>query len=189
MSELMIVAIGSDQYGVLAPWQTVLLRRYVPIVIKPPPPIPVNARMRFKNITSFATAHPRHPRRKEIVEVKKQVRRPKISEKRPYKGWKAVLVIKYEVVSQEEVFAALNSELIRAYVEAVIVPSKPERKTFAKIAVVLLDLSNMGRVVVNAPTSIQMKPTGGFHKSGSEANSGCSCSCSWSLPSRSGCAS
>jgi hypothetical protein len=45
-----------------------------------------------------------------------------------------VLVIKYEVVSQEEVFAALNSELIRAYVEAVIVPSKPERKTFAKIA-------------------------------------------------------
>lgn len=90
--------------------------------------------MRFKKITSFATAHPRHPRRKDIVEVKKQVRRPKISEKRPYKGWNAVLVIKYEVVSQEEVFAALNSELIRAYVEAVIVPSKPERKTFAKIA-------------------------------------------------------
>ncbi len=57
-----------------------------------------------------------------------------------------MLVIKYEVVSQEEVFAALNSELIRAYVEAVIVPSKPERKTFAKIAAVLLDVRiNMGR--------------------------------------------
>lgn len=60
--------------------------RYIPIVIRPPPPIPVSARMRFKKITSFATAHPRHPRRKDIVEVKKQVRRPNISEKRPYKG-------------------------------------------------------------------------------------------------------
>lgn len=30
--------------------------------------------------------------------------------------------------------AALNSELIRAYVETVIVPSKPDRKTLAKIA-------------------------------------------------------
>jgi hypothetical protein len=45
-----------------------------------------------------------------------------------------VLVIRYEVVSQDEVFAALNSELISAYVDAVIVPSNPERKTFAKMA-------------------------------------------------------
>jgi hypothetical protein len=33
------------------------------------------------------------------------------------------------------VLAALNSEPITAYVDAVIVPSKPDRKTFEKIAV------------------------------------------------------
>jgi hypothetical protein len=46
-----------------------------------------------------------------------------------------VLVIKYEVVNQEAVFAALNSELISAYVEAVIVPSNPARKTLVKMAI------------------------------------------------------
>lgn len=57
-----------------------------------------------------------------------------MSEKRPYNGWKAVEVIRYAVVSQEMVFAALKSEPITAYVDAVIVPSKPERKTLQKIA-------------------------------------------------------
>jgi hypothetical protein len=37
-------------------------------------------------------------------------------------------------VSHEIVLAALNSEPITAYVDAVIVPSKPARKTFEKIA-------------------------------------------------------
>lgn len=45
-----------------------------------------------------------------------------------------MLVMRYEVVSHDALFAALNSELIKAYVEAVIVPSKPDRKTLAKIA-------------------------------------------------------
>ena len=49
-----------------------------------------------------------------IVAVKNDVRRPKISEKRPYSGWNAVLVIRYEVVNHEAVLAALNSELITA---------------------------------------------------------------------------
>jgi hypothetical protein len=57
-----------------------------------------------------------------------------MSEKRPYSGWQAVLAIKYDVVSQDAVLAALNSELITAYVEAVMVPSKPLRKTAEKIA-------------------------------------------------------
>lgn len=108
-----------------------------PMVIKPPPPTPVNARMIFKKTTSRATAHPRHPVKKVIVAVKKQARRPRRSEKRPYRGWKAVLVIKYEVVNQDAVLAALNSELMTAYVEAVIVPSKPARKTLDMIAVSL----------------------------------------------------
>lgn len=38
------------------------------------------------------------------------------------------------MVSHEIVLAALNSEPITAYVDAVIVPSKPERKTFEKMA-------------------------------------------------------
>lgn len=42
------------------------------------------------------------------------------------------------MVSHEAVLAALNSELITAYVEAVIVPSKPERKTFVIIAGLLV---------------------------------------------------
>lgn len=42
-----------------------------------------------------------------------------------------MLVIKYDVVSHDAVFAALNLDEIRAYVEAVIVPSNPDRKTLA----------------------------------------------------------
>ena len=45
-----------------------------------------------------------------------------------------MLVIRYEVVSHETVLAAWNSDPITAYVDAVIVPSNPERNTFEKIA-------------------------------------------------------
>jgi hypothetical protein len=82
-----------------------------------------------------AVAHPKHPSKNVRVETKKHTLLPKISEKRPYKGWNAVLVIRYDVVSHDALLAALNSELIRAYVEAVTVPSKPERKTLAQSAV------------------------------------------------------
>jgi hypothetical protein len=81
-----------------------------------------------------AVAHPKHPSENVRVETKKHALLPKISEKRPYKGWKAALVIRYDVVSHDALLAALNSELIRAYVEAVTVPSKPERKTLAQSA-------------------------------------------------------
>ena len=43
--------------------------------------------------------------------------------------------MRYAVVSQEMVFAALKSEPMTAYVDAVIVASKPERKTLQKMAV------------------------------------------------------
>jgi hypothetical protein len=42
--------------------------------------------------------------------------------------------MRYEVVSQDAVFAASNSELMTAYVDAVMVLSKPYRKTFVMIA-------------------------------------------------------
>jgi hypothetical protein len=45
-----------------------------------------------------------------------------------------VKVMAYAVVTQLTVLAALNSEPITAYVEAVTVPSKPERKTLEKRA-------------------------------------------------------
>jgi len=40
----------------------------------------------------WATEQPKHPTMKVTVEMKKQIRLPNISEKRPYSGWKAVLV-------------------------------------------------------------------------------------------------
>lgn len=45
-----------------------------------------------------------------------------------------MLVTKYDVVNQAALLAALKSELIAAYVDAVIVPSNPERKTLAQRA-------------------------------------------------------
>ena len=128
-SELIIVAIN------LLEWPTqVDLSLNLPIVIKPPPPTPASARMRFKKTTSRAIAQPKQPRRKQKVAVKKQGRRPNRPEKRPYSGWKAVLVIKYEVVNHDAVLAALNSELMTAYVDAVIVPSNPDRNTLDMMA-------------------------------------------------------
>lgn len=70
--------------------------------------------MTFNKMMFFATPQPRQPIMKVIVAVKKEVRRPKISEKRPYSGWNAVLVMRYDVVNQDAVLAALNSELITA---------------------------------------------------------------------------
>ena len=90
--------------------------------------------MRFSETTSGANPQPKQPIKNVIVAVKKQTRRPKISENLPYNGWKAVEVIRYEVVSHEIVLAALNSDPITAYVDAVIVPSKPDRKTLENIA-------------------------------------------------------
>jgi len=114
--------------------------------------------MRFRTTTSVARPQPRHPTAKVVVATKKHIRLPKMSEKRPYNGWKAVLVTRYEVVSHEAVFAESKSELITAYVEAVIVLSKPYRKTFAKMA-----------------SSIKKNPFGGCHVSSSGAfNSGVS---------------
>lgn len=86
----------------------------VAMVMSPPPPSPVSALIRFKVITSGARAQPKQPSRKVMVAVKKQVRRPKTSENRPYSGWNAVLVIRYDVVSHDIVFAALNSDPITA---------------------------------------------------------------------------
>jgi len=62
----------------------------------------------------WASEQPKHPTMKVTVEMKKQIRRPNMSEKRPYSGWKAVLVIKYDVVSHAALLAALKSELMAA---------------------------------------------------------------------------
>ena len=63
-----------------------------------------------------------------------------------------MLVTRYDVVSHDAVLAASNSELMTAYVAAVIVPSKPYRKTLDMMA-----------------TWIQRKPLGGFQASSSGA--------------------
>lgn len=64
-----------------------------------------------------------------LVAVKKAARRRRRSEKRPYRGWNAAELMRHAVVSQEIVLAALKSDLITVYVEAVIAPSNPKRKT------------------------------------------------------------
>ena len=108
-----------------------------PMVISPPPPTPVRHLIALRKKIVLAAAQPRHPNIKVTVDTKKQVLRPNMSENRPYNGWKAVLVIRYEVVSHEALLAARKSELINAYVEAVIVPSNPDRNTFAQSAVII----------------------------------------------------
>jgi hypothetical protein len=70
--------------------------------------------MQFIRMMLVASPHPKQPAANVIVDTKKHIRRPKMSENRPYSGWNAVLVTKYEVVSQEAVFAALKSELMMA---------------------------------------------------------------------------
>jgi hypothetical protein len=97
----------------------------VAIVISPPPPKPVKPRIRFNDTISGARPQPKQPSRKAIVAVKKQSLRPRMSLKRPYRGWNAVEVMRYEVVTHEIVFSALNWDPITAYVDAVIVPSNP----------------------------------------------------------------
>jgi hypothetical protein len=82
-----------------------------------------------------ANEHPKQPAAKVLADTKKHALRPKISEYRPYNGWKAVLVIRYDVVSHDAELAALNSLLIRPYVDAVIVLSNPDRNTLAQSAI------------------------------------------------------
>jgi len=52
----------------------------VSIVIKPPPPMPVNALMALRNKMFVASEHPKQPVAKVMADTKKQARRPKISE-------------------------------------------------------------------------------------------------------------
>jgi len=84
------------------------------MVIKPPPPNPDSARIKFSSVIFLAAAHPRQPSMNVTVETKKQTRRPNRSEKRPYSGWNAVLVMRYDVVSHDALFAASKEELIDA---------------------------------------------------------------------------
>jgi hypothetical protein len=123
-----------------------------PIVTSPAPPNPVSALMQMRKIISLAAPQPRQPRENVTVDTKKQILRPKISERRPYSGRKAVLVTRYEVVNHEAMLAAPNCELITAYVEAVMVMSKPFKKTLAIMA-----------------ACIQKKNLGGTHDSASGA--------------------
>jgi hypothetical protein len=110
MSEFITVA--TEDQRVLPRWKDFSM--HLPIVINPPPPNPVTARIMSSISMLSATEQPKHPIIKVTVDMKKQIRRPNMSENRPYSGWKAVLVIRYEVVSQAALLAALKSELMAA---------------------------------------------------------------------------
>lgn len=76
-----------------------------------------------------------------------------------------MLVIRYEVVSHEIVLAALNSDPITAYVEAVMVPSNPDRKTLEKMATLRQFGFIANKYVGTGPISIQTNPGPGLHLS------------------------
>jgi len=84
------------------------------MVMSPPPPKPVNARIITSCNMVCAAEQPKHPVMKVIVDTKKHILLPNMSENRPYNGWKAVLVIKYDVVSQAALLAASKEELMSA---------------------------------------------------------------------------
>jgi hypothetical protein len=87
---------------------------HLPIVISPPPPKPVTALIMSSPSILCEMEQPKQPIMKASVDTKKHILRPNMSENRPYSGWKAVLVTKYDVVSQAALLAALKSELIAA---------------------------------------------------------------------------
>lgn len=80
--------------------------------------------------------------------------------------------MRYEVVSHDAVLAALNSELITAYVEAVMVPSNPERKTFDMIADNDSEFQLQLLLTDVLPIWTQRKPLGGVQISSVESSSG-----------------
>jgi hypothetical protein len=81
--------------------------------------------------------------------------------------------MRYEVVSHDAVLAALNSELITAYVEAVMLPSNPERKTFDMIAD--NDSESNFSFLIDVLTDLGPKKSFGCVQiSAAESNSGCS---------------
>lgn len=82
--------------------------------MSPPPPKPANARMMSSISMLSATEQPKQPIINVTVDIKKHIRRPNMSENRPYNGWKAVLVMRYDVVSQAALLTALNSEPMAA---------------------------------------------------------------------------
>lgn len=66
----------------------------LPIVISPPPPNPVRPLITSSCRMVWDTEHPMQPTMKAMVETKKHILLPNMSESRPYSGWKAVLVTK-----------------------------------------------------------------------------------------------
>lgn len=82
-----------------------------------------------------------------------------------------MLVIRYDVVNQAALFAAPNSELIAAYVDAVMVMSNPDRKTLAHKAVQERSVCSFSYFNIDlsiepsgyVPISIHQKPGPGSH--------------------------
>ena len=77
---------------------------------RPPPPIPATIREKLKAHNPGDKEHPIVPSRKIIFASKRLVLRPKMSERRPYSAWKAVLEMMYATAIQETLFRLWKSE-------------------------------------------------------------------------------
>jgi hypothetical protein len=103
------------------------------MVMTPPAPIPQKARPRIKLSMLFARAH-------HVVAAAKMPRaptksgfRPRASESRPSKGWKADEVRRKAVESHDAEFEALKYDVMTGCDEAMIVPSKQDMKYAVRI--------------------------------------------------------
>lgn len=77
---------------------------------RPPPPIPATMREAVRVHNDGETAHPIVPRRNITLARRRLVLRPKISDRRPYRAWNAVLEMIYATAIQETLFKLWKSE-------------------------------------------------------------------------------
>jgi len=77
---------------------------------RPPPPMPATIREKLNAHNPGDNAQPTVPKRNITFARRRLVLRPKISERRPYNAWKAVLEMIYATAIQETLFKLSKSE-------------------------------------------------------------------------------
>ncbi len=101
------------------------------IAVKPPPPMPATTRPRMMTHSSCARPQIRFPRAKKTFEKIRPVRLERISVRRPLRGWRAALAMRYADASQESRDRELNDVDIGAERVAIIVESGRTVRHFA----------------------------------------------------------
>lgn len=93
------------------------------MAVNPPPPMPATTRPKMMTHSVCARPQIRFPRAKKIFEKSRPVRLDRMSVRRPLRGWRAALAIRYEDASQERSDNELKDVDIGADRVAIIVES------------------------------------------------------------------